>query len=167
MAAGGGRLANRESAAGRYRFALTGFTSSDVTVLDITDPAHAVAIDGIEVSSVSGDEFQVTFEDTASPITRYVAFTDAAAPAPAEVSANRSSAWRSPSNGADYVIIVHPLFADAIRPLAEHRAAQGLRVATVLIDDVYDEFAHGVFDPRATRAFLEGLGAADVQEVVP
>jgi hypothetical protein len=64
------------------------------------------------------------------------------------------SNWKSPGHRANYVIITHEDFTPAATRLADYRASQGLRVATVLITDVYDEFSHGVFDPNAIRDFL-------------
>jgi hypothetical protein len=59
-----------------------------------------------------------------------------------------------PSNGADYVIITHPDFGDSVLPLANRRAAQGLRTMVVDVQDIYDEFSYGLFDPQAIRDFL-------------
>jgi uncharacterized repeat protein (TIGR01451 family) len=64
------------------------------------------------------------------------------------------SNWKSPDNGADYLIITHQAFTEAAVRLAEHRANQGLRVATIQIADIYDEFSGGLFDPAAIRDFL-------------
>ncbi|MBV7333619.1 Ig-like domain-containing protein [Chloroflexi bacterium TSY] len=38
--------------------------------------------------------------------------------------------------------------------MADHRSASGLRAATVKVEDLYDEFNHGVFAPQAIRDFL-------------
>jgi hypothetical protein len=150
----GDRVAFAAPAGGSYGFDLTGFARDDVTVLDVTDPAGAAEITGVVVAPEPGGSFGVHLADTAAGAARYVAFTPAGAD-PLRIEANLPSRWRSAENGADYIIVTHPLFAGAIRPLAERRADQGMRVAMVLIDDVYDEFAHGVFDPHAIRALLE------------
>jgi hypothetical protein len=57
------------------------------------------------------------------------------------------------------VVITHPDFEAALAPLVERRAGQGLRTALVRTDDVYDEFAFGVFDPAAIRALLAWAAA--------
>ena len=63
------------------------------------------------------------------------------------------SAWRSPDAGGLHCHC--PPFAwDAIQPLLDHRAAEGLRVAKVDVQHVYDEFSGGRVDPEALRAFL-------------
>lgn len=141
---------------GRHTFTLTGFGSPDVRVVDVTVPDQPVAITGIDVavSEEGAGTYRARFSDTATAETRYVAFTPAGILRPTQVARNTPSAWRTPARGADYVVVTHPDFAAAVDPLVWHRAAQGLRTATVLIDDVYDEFSGGVFDPRAIRTFL-------------
>jgi len=59
-----------------------------------------------------------------------------------------------PSNGADYLFITHRDFWAQAQKLADFRTMQGLRARVVDIQDVYDEFSFGHYDPRAIRAFL-------------
>ncbi len=62
---------------------------------------------------------------------------------------------RDRSNGADYIIITHRDFYVQARQLADFRNRQGWRTAVIDIQDIYDEFNDGIFDPRAIRAFLQ------------
>ncbi|HZI64685.1 MAG TPA: C25 family cysteine peptidase, partial [Thermoanaerobaculia bacterium] len=55
---------------------------------------------------------------------------------------------------ADLVMIAHPRLLAASAPLAELHRRRGLAVELVDIDDVYDEFSHGVAHPEPLRAFL-------------
>jgi len=52
------------------------------------------------------------------------------------------------------IAIVHRSLWDAIDPLLAHRAAEGLQVAKVDVQDIYDEFSAGRVDPEAIRGFL-------------
>jgi len=146
-------------ATGRFEFAIDGFTTPDVQVLDVTSAAAPERLTGVEVTSDGAGGHRAAFEADARPGRRYLAFATGGTSPPAAVVANRASDWRSPDHGADYVIVAHRAFAGAVAPLAAHRAASGLRVATVLVEDVYDEFSHGVFDPRAIRDFLRHAAA--------
>ena len=65
-----------------------------------------------------------------------------------------SSHWKSPVHGADYILIAHPDLMAGTQRLADHRRAQGLRVVVVPVDELYDEFNHGLFNPLALRNFL-------------
>ena len=78
------------------------------------------------------------------------------------------STWRSPSHAADMIIITHEDFLAAspgkskppLTELAELRLrpanlSDSLRSVTVKIQDVFDEFSGGLYDPTAVRDFLK------------
>jgi hypothetical protein len=56
--------------------------------------------------------------------------------------------------GADLVIVTAPQFREALKPLVAAREKQGLRVAVVDVEQVYDAFAYGRTDPRAIQALM-------------
>ena len=56
------------------------------------------------------------------------------------------------------VIISHGSFIPSLAPLAALRQSQGLKVAVVNVEDLYDEFNFGAQSPYAVRSFL---GAAN------
>lgn len=64
---------------------------------------------------------------------------------------------KSPDQGADYIAIVADAtgFQDALEPLLEHRRRQNMRVVSVSLQQIYDEFGYGRQSPEAIRAFLE------------
>ncbi len=64
------------------------------------------------------------------------------------------SDWRSGAHGADYVIISHPEFLGAAERLAGHRRGDGLQVAVVSIEDLYDEFSFGRVQRQAVADFI-------------
>jgi hypothetical protein len=88
-----------------------------------------------------------------------IAFTDELSEHAASVTANQPSSWNSSENGADMVIVTHNHFRQAIEPLAALRRGQGLNVAIVDIDDVYDEFSYGTHTPWPSRVSCRGLQA--------
>jgi len=140
-------------AQGTFQFEVTGFSGNEVEVFDVTDPADVVRITNAAVVP-HGSGYMLQFEDAARPETRYLALTPARRRTPASLEVDRPSNWRSPGNGADDIIITHQdLLSSALR-LADHRRAQGLRVVTVEVEDLYDEFNHGIFNPQAIRDFL-------------
>lgn len=58
----------------------------------------------------------------------------------------------------DLVILYHPEFETAVQTLSEHRQSyNGLAVANVLLQDVYNEFSSGAPDPTAIRDFARML----------
>jgi hypothetical protein len=70
------------------------------------------------------------------------------------IAVDTPSALRSSENRADYIMVTHRSLATALEPLAEFHRDRGLEVMVVDIEDVYDEFNHGVYHPRALRDFV-------------
>jgi hypothetical protein len=56
--------------------------------------------------------------------------------------------------GADLVIVTVPQFREALKPLVEAREKQGLRVAVLDVEQVYDAFTYGRTDPRAIQMLM-------------
>jgi hypothetical protein len=63
---------------------------------------------------------------------------------------------RDPANAADYVIITHSLFKNQADELAalRRRVNPAMAVRVVNVDDIYNQFSWGLFDPLAIRDFL-------------
>jgi hypothetical protein len=73
---------------------------------------------------------------------------------PDSVILDRPSHLASNAHHADYIMVAHERLKDAVEPLAEFYRKRGLAVEVVDIQDVYDEFNHGVLHPRALKDFL-------------
>lgn len=58
------------------------------------------------------------------------------------------------ASGADYLIITHPDFLEALTPLIELRQSQGFTVATANVLGIYDAYGDGRPDPEAIRSFI-------------
>jgi hypothetical protein len=134
---------------GTFQFEVTGFSSGNVDVYDVTNPANVVRLINVN-PLVNG----VQFQEAAQPQTRCLALTTARRKSPASIELDSPSSWGSTSHGADYIIITHEDFYSSVQPLASHRSASGLRVVTVKVEDIYDEFNYGIFNPQAIRDFL-------------
>jgi len=116
---------------------------------------------------------QITFADIGgSPRVprRYIAALPAAfkTVAASAIVRDEVSNWRSPNNAADMIIITHEDFLATtpgknkapLTELAELRLrpanlSDSLRSVTVKIQDVFDEFSGGLYDPTAVRDFLK------------
>ncbi len=131
----------------------TGFTADAVRIYDVRDARAPVRLTSPRVTS-AGSTFTVRFRVPTADTGSYFLSTDAALLAPSVVEPDAASNWRSPDHAADTIAIVHRSLWDAIQPLLDHRAAEGLRVAKVDVQDIYDEFSAGRVDPEAIRAFL-------------
>lgn len=138
------------------RVSISGFTNSNVRVLDITDTESVEEIQP-EITA-QGGTFSAAISVQGSVAGREVrtmlAFVDRGGARPDAISANQPSNWNASKQSANFVIITHPDFRNAVAPLAELRRKQGMTVAVVNVDDLYDEFSYGAHDPQAIRDFL-------------
>ncbi|HXH09252.1 MAG TPA: C25 family cysteine peptidase [Alphaproteobacteria bacterium] len=142
----------RLSAAGGQRVTIAGFSNAAIRVLDITEADAVREVTGVVQPQDAG--WTVAFTVPGSGPKILLALTPARAQSVAAITANQPSRWRRPGQGADLVIISHGDFIDSVEPLKARRQGQGLRVAVVDVEDVYDEFSHGVKSPYAIRDFL-------------
>jgi uncharacterized repeat protein (TIGR01451 family) len=139
--------------AGKVTFNIGNFSTNQIQVYDVGDPWGVDRLAGGSIEA-DGSRYRIRFEENAPPDGRYLALSSGQKQSPASLLLDTPSNWKSPDNGADYLIITHAAFTEAAARLAEFRADQGLRVATIQITDIYDEFSGGLFDPAAIRDFL-------------
>jgi len=138
---------------GPFEYHVAGFGSPDLWLYDIMDSSSPRLITGAVIEQ-KGRDWTLAFEDDLPWTGRYLAIAAPSKIGPDRVLLDEPSSLASPANGADYLLITHPDFYEAMGPLVTLRKAQGMRVETVKVDDVYDEFSHGVFDPFAIRDFI-------------
>ncbi|HET9766356.1 MAG TPA: C25 family cysteine peptidase, partial [Thermoanaerobaculia bacterium] len=74
---------------------------------------------------------------------------------PAVVERDEPSRLHATDQQADYLVITTPALRPALAPLLKLRRDQGLAVAVADVQDVYDEFSHGIPHPEALRAFVD------------
>ena len=96
---------------------------------------------------------QIRPKDEDDPTLQYIALTRSQFRKP-KILADTPSDLHSAHNAADYIIITHQSFLQDVQPLADFRSQQGLRVKVVDVQDIYDEFNHGILNPNAIREFL-------------
>lgn len=71
-----------------------------------------------------------------------------------QIEADRPSNLTGDTTQRDYFIIAHGSLLEAVSPLAELHHRRGMRTELVDVQDIYDEFNHGIEHPRAIRDFL-------------
>ena len=141
------------TAQANQQISIGGFTSNDVRAVDVTNPAGPTEVGGT-VKQQNDGSFTLTVSAAGAGTRTLMAFATSQARTPAGVAANRPSAWSKPSNGADLLIITrNDLFA-SLNPLKLHRQSQGLSVAMIDVEDLYDEQSYGHKSPQAVKDFL-------------
>lgn len=74
--------------------------------------------------------------------------------APSTVVLDRPSNLAASRDQRDYFIIAHPDLVASVEPLARFHQERGTRTELVDVQDIYDEFNHGIKHPQAIRDFL-------------
>ena len=149
----------RCTASAGQRVGITGFSTSTIRVMDITDPANVIAPQGTVARQPDGS-YAVTVVAPSGGTRTLLAFTAGQMEAPASVEANQPSSWHAAQAGANLVIISHGDFLGSLAPLVALRQSQGLKVAVVNVEDLYDEFNFGGLSPYAVKTFLATANTA-------
>ncbi|MFO7525190.1 MAG: C25 family cysteine peptidase [Ignavibacteriaceae bacterium] len=106
-------------------------------------------------------DLSVIFNDTITVQTDYYCVADDYFLTPDSIKHHQNNSdLRNTSNGADYIIITHPLFQSQAQQLADHRSSNlagysNPRVEVVNILDIYTEFSYGLINPFALREFAK------------
>ena len=86
---------------------------------------------------------------------QYIALTSDKYLKPNKIIKDTSSDLSGLHNGADYIIITDTEFMRDVQPLVDFRIQQGMRAKVVDVQNIYDEFNHGISNPYALRDFLK------------
>ena len=138
---------------GRVQYRVINFVRPEVDVYRIQEGSIVAKLVNGSVERKDGT-FRLTFEDSVTSPTGYFVVEHERYAQVDHIALAKPSAISNPANQADYIIIVHSDFIDAIQPLAAFRRSQGLSVMVVDIEAVYDQFSHGIFNPIAIQKFL-------------
>jgi hypothetical protein len=130
---------------------ITGFTTGQVRVFDITEPGRTFEVAARTASEAGG--FAVTLAGRVRGRTLY-AVEAGQTLAPAGLAANDLSSWTQPLRRADLLIVTHRDFRPAVEPLANLRRGQGLETQVINLDDIYVEWGGGVRNVNTLRNFL-------------
>jgi hypothetical protein len=142
----------RFKAQGGDPLTVNGFSSSRIRVIDITEPGELTEVIGkVELQRGS---YAVSFRVPGTGQRSLLALTEEKIKSPEGVVANHPSSWQQSVDGYDFVMISHRDFLNDLQPLKTLRESQGLRVALIDVEDLYDEFSFGVKSPKAMRDFL-------------
>jgi hypothetical protein len=133
---------------------IDGFRRRSIRVADVTDPEVVKLVSGTRVSRGSHG-YAVRFtSDPGSGTRTWLAFAKAGLKRPVEIKANQVSTWHREDQAADLVILSHADFMESLQPLKTLRESQGLSVALIDVEDIYDEFSYGTKTPQAIKDFL-------------
>jgi len=141
---------------GNKNYQVTGIESNDKLVFDITDPYQPIMItDSQFILDPVGGTYTLSFQQSISTRRKYIAAAPGSMITPSSIDEVVANDLRNSLNTVDYLIISYASFIPAIQPLVIHHIGEGLRVMVVDVQQIYDEFSYGVFDPTAIRTFMK------------
>ncbi|MCI0699047.1 type IX secretion system sortase PorU [candidate division KSB1 bacterium] len=156
-------------AAGNTAYTLSNADASALWLFDVSDFSRVTRLPA-QNWQVNGT--QVTFADAGvagNVPRRYLAATPAGFKSIGTITRDEVSSWRTPNHAADMIIITHedflsinPTTGRDQGPLAKfvslrenYNPSDTLKTVVVKIQDVFDEFSCGMYDPVAIRDFLK------------
>lgn len=140
--------------AGLNEIHVGGFTTHTLDLYEITNPFIPSQLTDFNVLGTSGNHtLSFGCNQTTLP-RRYYALSRGDYLSVAGIVKDTQSNLKSIANSADYILITHADFYTSVLPLADYRASQGMRVKVVDVEDIYDEFNHGIVSPTAIHDFL-------------
>jgi peptidase C25-like protein len=141
----------RFTAQGGQAVTLTGFTESDLKVMDVTNPNAPQQVNGVGFGPKGAPV--LTFTVPGSGLRALFGYVGLSAVEPA-LKTNIPSNLQQSGLGADFIIVTNAEMKPALTPLVALRQSQGLSVMVVDIEDIYDEFSFGNKSPQAIRDFF-------------
>ena len=142
----------RFTAATGKQVAVSGFTSSAITAIDVTDPANVSIVKGTISGSGSNYTLAIVPSGSTTPRT-LIALAGDRVGVPG-IATNKPSSLHAAQAGYDLVIIGPDDLLPSAAPLAARRQARGRKVAMVSLQNIYDEFSFGVKNAQAIKTFL-------------
>ena len=152
-----------ERIADRQAFCELAASQEPAPVRLVSEPHRRILVYGSDGSRIAAGGMAAQAEDgdnasifiPAAAVTWFVAADGSRLYSPDAIVRDRPSRLAATGRRADYIMIAHSSLLEAVEPLATFHRARGLEVTVVDVEDVYDEFSHGLIHPRALRAFLD------------
>ena len=145
-----------------YQFELDGFTSSNVEIFKKN--ISRIVNFRLDVDKIGArNDFRIIFQDNVlSDDVEYIALTPDQKKKPLRIELvkpfdpeNPSRTLRDVNNSADYLIISHSRFLDKAIEYRDYRRETGFRAEAVDVQNIYDEFNHGIKSPLAIQDFIK------------
>lgn len=135
---------------------LSGFTSSNIQVYDVSDYSNVKEISNPIV--LSGGNFTFQKNETAGNVSKYIAVGSNNFKTPVNPVTVPNSNLHGITEGAKFIIITSKDFITAAEKLKNYRETQSrVKISTTVIDvsQIYNEFSCGLVDVSAIRDFIK------------
>ena len=130
---------------------VTGFSSSNIRVFDLTFPDNPSVLRNLDISEDNG-EFGVYLPANRSK--KFFAVEDSALLQPASIDLNNPSSLSSTNLNGEFIVISYKDWLTEANNWANYRGGEGFTTQVVDVEDIYDEFNYGRVSANAIRDFL-------------
>jgi len=134
-------------------YEITNFSNPEIEFFELGDNGLIAKIVNGKIEEEEG-KYKITVRTHPTVPTKYYVTQKSSYRSPQKVEKYSLPGLRNPNNQADYIIISHKDFIDTVDRLAEFRRETGLSVKIVNVEDIYNEFSNGIFNPMAIKSFL-------------
>ena len=131
---------------------IEGFTDDEIVVFDLTNARKPKLVNATTVDEAY-DGYQVSFSPS-TPDRPYLAMTMGASITVDSLTADIASTLKRKKNAVDYLVITPGDLKEGAQALADYRQGKGLKTMVVELQDIYDQFNHGIATPHAIKDFL-------------
>jgi hypothetical protein len=138
---------------GGERVQIGGFTATSVRAFDVTDANRIYELSG-KITGQADRSVTLTVTAPESGERRLVALARGQEAHPFSIKGDCDSHWRDSDKGADLILITCKQFFATFEKYKAQREREGLSVALVDIEDIYDEFNFGNKSPQSLKDFL-------------
>lgn len=138
-----GRL---EFTADASNYTLSGFDPNSL-ILNASDPVNPTIL-----TDWDSEKEQITLQTNTND--HIIASAPDGIAQPAAITPMQNSDWQAESNQADLLIVTTAELAPALEPLKAAREEQGLSVALITAEEIYDEFGYGENSPESIQKFV-------------
>ena len=140
---------------GIAHYRVENFRTDEIDVYKIQDGSIVAKLENGRISGRSSSNFRITFEDVVTQESRYFVLDNRAYHSVMRIVPAKPAALRDPCQSSRlHCNQPQRLSLIAYSLWAEFRRSQGHTVTIVDIDDVYDQFNYGVFQPVCNPHFL-------------
>ncbi|MBI1926199.1 hypothetical protein HYR99_18350 [Candidatus Poribacteria bacterium] len=125
---------------------------------DAASPLPAGKPGALPLRDIPRVAYNATFQTPDSHDARFIAVSSTGVRAPVRVEVVPPNDLLSTANGADYLIISHPVFFGPSQRLAEWRSSSkggGFRAKVIDVTQIYNLFSNGMVSPKAIKEFLK------------
>jgi uncharacterized repeat protein (TIGR01451 family) len=134
---------------------ITGFTSQQIHIFDITHPLAIQKLTGVVALEGSTYSITATLRPGSPSSHTLLAFAEDQISSPSALTYHAPSRLATRRDDADFIYISHPDFVASLAPLQSLRQSQKHDVSIVTVDELYDAFNFGERSPYAIRDFLQ------------